>query len=92
MLDLKGHDFLIRFEKIFGLIVTTHLKGVKQYAYFGTDDIDYIIHTRPALFERAMGEIFGGAWPAIKSMTTGHNMAHASDDDMANVSSDRNKE
>ena len=84
--DLAGQDFLRRFEKIFGPIITAQLESVMHYAYFGTDDIASIIQSRPELFERAMSEIFGGAWPAILSMTTTSCFEQTLDEKEASVS------
>lgn len=92
MRDLAGQDFLKRFERIFGSVITAELKDVMHYTYFGTDDIASIIQTRPELFERAMTDIFGKACPAILSMTTTIKPEDISGESEMNVGKSRHKE
>lgn len=87
--DSAGKEFVRRFEKIFGPIVFAHLQSTMQYTYFGTSDIASIIETKPDLFERAMSEIFGKAWPTILSMTTVDNPAQRSGEDEMKVGKSR---
>lgn len=62
-------DILQGLERLLGPRVMLALKEILHYTYFGTDDVEYIMQTRPELFERAMSEIFGKAWPMIFGVT-----------------------
>lgn len=58
-------EFVFGLAKLLGPRAMEALKDQLNYVYFGTDDMVYMIQSKPHIFERAMTDIFGSSGVVI---------------------------